>query len=95
MRKEKMITRTIYVTDFQVMVANTLDRTVTTTCCSVPSAEALNDKQLNKAIADQLPENTVLVMIENKTVREQLYGMSEQDFMKYAKVLPPRSNKEE
>ena len=95
MRKEKLITRTIYLTDFQIMVANTTDRTVSTTCCTIPSADSMNEKQLNKAIADQLPENTVLVMIENQTVREQLYGMTEQDFMKYAKVMSPRSTKEE
>ena len=95
MRKEKMITRTIYVTDFQVMVANTVDRTVSTTCCTIPSADSLNEKQLNKAIAEQLPDNTVLVMIENQTVREQLYGMTEQDFMKYATIMPSRSTRED
>ena len=94
MRKEKLITRTIYLTDFQIMVANTTDRKVTTTCCTIPSADSLTEKQLNAAITEQLSENTVLVMIENQTVREQLYGMTEQDFMKYAKIMPPRTTKE-
>lgn len=94
MKKEKMITRTIYVTDFQVMIANTTDRTVSTTCLSVTSADSLTEKQLTEAITAQLPENTVFVMIENRTVREQLYGMTEADFIKYAKILPPRTKVE-
>lgn len=90
MRKEKMITRTIYVTIYEVMAVNLDITEVETLDVAVPSADAISPKKLPEVIDRLLPPDYKFVMIEGEKVEEKLYGMTETDFLTYAHELPPR-----
>lgn len=92
MAREKMITRTIVETTARIM------------CLDVMSAEAsINEFKIGgewsakpSKLLERLQEiyNTTtfkLVNIEDISEEEVLLGMSVEDFMRYAKVLPSRT----
>ena len=56
-----------------------------------------NDEELLKKLQQLFQTDTLkLVHIESQTCKEVLLGMEEEDFIRLAKVLPPRnSNKDE
>ena len=95
MAREKMITRTIMETTARVM------------CLDVKSAEAtINEFKIGgewsakpSKLLERLQEiyNTTtfkLVNIENISEEEVLLGMTVEDFIRYAKTLPPRTKAE-
>ena len=52
-----------------------------------------DEKHMLKAVEKVINSDTVkAVHIVDSTVKETLYGMSEQDFITFAKVLPPRNS---
>lgn len=54
-----------------------------------------DDKAIMKALANLINDDTnKVVHVKSTEVQETLYGMSEQEFIAHAKVLPPRSTKE-
>lgn len=91
--RKRMVTRTIMQTSAEVM---TLD---------VTTAEArirpygiggqYTDEELLKKLQGIFQTDTLkLVHIESNTCKEVLLGMDEEEFIRLAKVLPPRTNKE-
>lgn len=94
MARYPMVTRTIVSTQVTVM------------CLDVVTAEPCNmvvtvartykdDEKLMKAVKPLVEtEDLKAVHIVDKKEVETLYGMSEQDFMNHAKVLPPRKGTE-
>ena len=94
MARVPMVTRTIVATKVNVM------------CLDVQKGEPLNisvtvprtykdDETLLKKVKPLVESETVkAVHIVDKEEIETLYGMTEQEFIKYAKVLPPRSTTE-
>lgn len=94
MAREKMITRTIVETTARVM------------CLDVKSAEiSINDYKIGgewtneSALLEKLQaiyntDTFKLVHIDSVSKEEVLLGMSVEDFMRYAKVLPPRTKTE-
>lgn len=93
MARERMVTRTISSTIYKVM-------TVNTETCEVQvlpyttSEEFLDDDKALKHLRKKHETDTVkLVKIESVETTEQLYGMTEIEFMQYAKLLPPRGSK--
>ena len=63
-------------------------------CVEVPVS--MEDFQIDFAAFEAaLNENTKAVHIKSFEEQETLYGMTEQKFMEYADVLPPRGTKEE
>lgn len=91
MARERMVTRTVCNGVFDVMAVNTETKEVINITVKVPSYNAINEKQVLTIINSSLPEGMVHVMHTLTDVEEVLFGMSEVDFMKYAKVLPPRT----
>ncbi len=94
MSKMKMVTRTVKVTKVNVM------------CLDIEKGEAFNEyatisgvfdnpEKLLKACKEVLDTDTekAVAIVEKKEI-EQLYGMSEQDFISLAKILPPRQGKD-
>ena len=89
MRKEKLITRTITVTTAEFM------------CVDVETA---NVEVITAELTGKIDNETALKMykaaVESDTFKvvacqavmhtEHLYGMTEKEFIKHAKVLPPR-----
>lgn len=90
MARERMVTRTVKVTTFEVMSVNLETKQVETISVDIPSADTMTDKALTKAITEQVPADHKYVMHTETAETEVLYGMPEADFIKLAKVLPPR-----
>lgn len=95
MAREAMVTRTIIST-----IANAL-------CLNIETAEPFNQtvvlagtykdaKTLERAVKKAIENDTVKVAtVVDSYEDEKLYGMTEVDFIKNAKVLPPRGTKQE
>ena len=89
--RERMVTRTVASVDYVCMTVNTETRQVEDLTIHIPNGAAMTEKARLKAITEALPANNTLVQIISETVKETLYGMTEEQFIKLAKVLPPRS----
>lgn len=95
MARKRMITRTIMQTSVEVM---TLDiETAEVQINSYDIGGQYTDEELLKKLQKIFQTDTFkLVHIESQTCNEVLLGMEEEDFIRLAKVLPPRNaNKEE
>lgn len=90
MARKRMVTRTIMQTSAEVM---TLD--VTTAEVQVRPYDIggqYTDEDLLKKLQGIFQTDTLkLVHIESNTCKEVLLGMDEEDFIRLAKVLPPRT----
>lgn len=90
MARKRMITRTVEQTTAQVM---TLD--VTTVEVHVRTYDIggrYTDEELLKNLQKLFQTDTLkLVHIESQDCKEVLLGMDEEDFIRLAKVLPPRN----
>lgn len=91
MARERMVTRTIVSTDYVVMVVNMETKQVENVDVSIPSADSLTEKKKEQLIKAALPEGKMFVSIIGQALKETLYGMPESEFIKLAKVLPPRA----
>ena len=95
MARKRMITRTVEQTTAKVM---TLDvTTAEVQVCTYDIGGQYNDEELLKKLQQLFQTDTLkLVHVESQTCKEVLLGMEEEDFIRLAKVLPPRnSNKDE
>lgn len=95
MTRKRMVTRTVEQTTAHVM---TLD--VTTAEVQVRPYDIgghYTDEELLKKLQKLFQTDTLkLVHIESQYCKEVLLGMEEEDFIRLAKVLPPRTtNKDE
>lgn len=90
MARERMVTRTVEEAQVKVMVVDTETTEVSTLgyniSATIPQAKAL--QYIQKHYDTATLKN---VSIKEYTVKETLYGMSEQEFIKMAKILPPRT----
>lgn len=92
MARAPMVTRTIQTTETTVL------------CLDINKGEPFNqkvvlprtykdEKHMLKAAEKVINSDAVkAVHIVDSVVKETLYGMSEQDFITFAKVLPPRNS---
>ena len=92
MARERMVTRTINETTVSIMALD-----VTTASVSIQkfklSGTYTEDEAL-KACKKRYETDTLkLVHVDSMEETEILYGMPEDEFMKLAKVLPPRTEK--
>lgn len=89
MARKRMVTRTIEQTTAKIM------------CLDVSTAEVtINEYKIGGAFTDAElltkmkslyeTESFKLVHVEGNTTEEMLLGMTEEDFIRYASVLPPR-----
>lgn len=89
-RKKRMVTRTIMQTTAKVMTLN-----VTTAEVQILTYDICGqytDDELLKILQRLFQTDELkLVHIETQVCNELLLGMTEEDFIKYAEVLPPRS----
>lgn len=93
MARERMVTRTVVTTMVDVLVIN-INTAETGTKTFVLTQNMVKDEKTMLNNAQVMLENECGEMwkaVAIKNIKEEtLYGMTEQDFMKYAKVLPPR-----
>lgn len=95
MSREKMVTRSVITTTMAVKCANTATETIEEVEVKV-SGEFTNDETRSKAARKAIKDRKELVFMSARVVvvTETLYGMSVDDFIANAKVLPPRSKNE-
>lgn len=90
MARKPMVTRTITSTTATVFCVNKEDRSTFEQSVVLPRTYKDEDK-LMKAVENVfIGEPVKPVSITGIEVNEQLYGMTEEEFIKNAKVLPPR-----
>lgn len=94
MANVKMVTRTIEQTTAEVMCVGTNTAQVTINTYTIGGAYTDEDllKKLKKLFE---ADGIVIVKIESQHTEQLLLGMTEEDFIRYAKVLPPRQIKKE
>lgn len=93
MARERMVTRTITSTTYKVMSVNTETCEISILPYAT-SEEFIDDEKALKFLRKKYEtDNLKLVKIESIETTEQLYGMTEVEFMQYAKLLPPRGTK--
>lgn len=96
MARARMITRTVNQTTAQVMALDVTSAEVRIVEYTIGGS--YTDEELLKKLQKLFQTDTLkLVHIESKKCEELLLGMTEEDFIKYAQVLPPRTlvNKED
>jgi hypothetical protein len=92
MARVPMVTRTIVATKVNVMCLDVQKGEPFNVSVTVPRTHK-DDEVLLKKVRPLLETETVkAVHIVNKEEIETLYGMTEQEFIQYAKVLPPRNS---
>ena len=89
MARARMITRTCVTTEVKALCVNVVTAEVSTRDF-VFTGLIKDEKTMINSAQSQCEDNIKVVVIKERSERETLYGMSEQDFVKYAKVLPPR-----
>ena len=94
MVRERMVTRTITTTTYKVMTVNTETCEVSITPYTTSEVFIDDGKALKHLRKTHETETLKLVKIDSIETTEQLYGMTEIDFIQYAKLLPPRGTKE-
>lgn len=94
MARVKMITRTVEQTTAKVMCLDV--RTAEVTVCEYTVGGNLSSEEALAKLKSIYDTDTLkLVHVEETKTEELLLGMPEEDFIKYAQVLPPRQNKTE
>lgn len=89
MARMRMVTRTVEVINVEVMAINTETAEVTR---PVYTVTGVADSAIEKAVRKLYETDTVkIVKILSTSRTECLYGMPEDEFIKLAKVLPPRA----
>lgn len=94
MARVPMVTRTIITTNVNVMCLDIETGEPCNKCVVVPRTYK-DDEKLLKKVKEVLETKTLKpVHIVDKEEIETLYGMTEQEFIEHAEVLPPRTTSE-
>lgn len=94
MAREKMITRTIMETTARIMCLDVKSAEVSINDYKIGGEWSNENSLLEKLQSIYNTDTFKLVHIESVTKEEVLLGMTVEDFMRYAKVLPPRTKAE-
>lgn len=87
-----MVTRTINFTEVTALTVD-VEAQATATQVFTLSGTFTENEKLIKALKKEYETDTIkVVSVISTEVNEKLYGMTEQEFMSLAKVLPPRKN---
>lgn len=90
MARVRMVTRTVDVTVAEVMQIDVNTAEVKIVTYELSGKFTDNDAIL-KSINKDIPVSIKAVAVQSVNTKEVLYGMPEIDFIKMAKVLPPRT----
>ena len=94
MARERMVTRTVMVTVAKVMCLEVTKAEVTVKDFEISGSFSDNEAVLKAVKKLHETDTFKCVTVQEVTEKEVLYGMSEVDFIKLAKVLPPRTKAE-
>lgn len=90
MARKRMVTRTVEQTTAQVMTLDVTTAEVQVYTYNI-GGKYTDEELLNKLQKLFQTETLKLVHIESQVCNEVLLGMDEEEFIRLAKVLPPRS----
>ena len=93
MARTPMVTRTIVTTKANVLCLNIEQGEPFNKLVEIPRTYKTDEELLNKVKSVSETETEKCVHIVDKEEIETLYGMTEQDFIKHAVILPPRGEK--
>ena len=91
MAREKMVTRTLTITTVEVMTVEISTSTIGTARFDIVGEHTF-DTALKAVKELYETENIKIVTITDLVLNDYLYGMPESDFIKMAKILPPRTS---
>ena len=95
MARQPQVTRTIQTTVVDIFCANVEDKSTFNQTITLPRTYKDEDKMM-KAINNVLAGEPIkAISINGYEVKETRYGMTEAEFIKNARVLPPLGTKEE
>ena len=93
MARAKMVTRTVVGTQVELMVFESTTNEVTT-IKQIIGGQYPDEKKLLKAVEKAVNSDTLKVLkVITSEPADKCYGMSETDFLKYAKELDPKTRK--
>lgn len=94
-RKEKMVTRTFDITEVTYMAINLESKQIETLTATV--AGKITDNEEALATVRKVNPNAKIVpsVVSALNNYEELYGMTESEFLKHSKKLPPRAKIDE
>ena len=95
MARQRMVTRTIETREIDVMFVNVETAEVKILTLTVGQDYSKSTDTLKMLRKNYETETTKIVSVVNEKVTTKLYGMLEQDFIKYAEVLPNRVSVDE
>lgn len=90
MARQRMVTRTIETREIDVMCVNVETAEVKILTLTVGQDYNKSTDTLKMLRKHHETETVKIVSVVNEKVTTKLYGMLEQDFIKYAEVLPNR-----
>lgn len=90
MSRERMVTRTIEALNVEIMGIDTTNNVVSNASYYFVGYNFKNDDEILKAAKADTIDTFIPVRIVSTYKTEKLYGMTEADFIKYARELPPR-----
>ena len=94
MARKPMVTRTIKSTKVTALCLDVVQEEPYNETVILPRTYK-NDKDLMKAVSEAIDTNEIkAVHIVSTEIETNLYGMTEADFIKYAKVMPDRKTNE-
>lgn len=94
MARKRMVTRTVMQTTAEVMTLDIITAEVQVQTYDIGGQ--YTDEELLKKLQNLFQTDTLkLVHIESQDCKELLLGMVEEDFIRLAKVLPPRNSVKE
>ncbi len=94
MARIRMVTRTIEVIEVNALCVDLTTAQTETRTLELTGAGSLSDDALLKALKKTYETDVLkVVAITSRTNREELYGLTELDFLKYAKKLDPETRK--
>lgn len=94
MARVPMVSRTIQTTKCDVLCIDVVEQKPFTTTVVLPRTYK-DERSMLKRIKPMLEtDNVKVVNVQNFVVESTLYGMTEQEFIDSATILPPRAAKE-
>ena len=94
MARERMVTRTINEYQINALCVDTLKAELSEQSVKL-TGEYKDETEILETLQKRYNLDTFkVVSVKSVTIVEKLYGMSELDFIKYAKELPPRTKQQ-
>ena len=95
MARQPIVSRTIMTTKANVLCIDVQNEQPFTKVVVLPRTYK-DEKSMLKKIKPMIESDTIKVVhVQNFVVESTLYGMTEEEFIHYAQILPPRKTNEE